>query len=78
MLAASIDALITRLRDEFGMASVVVTHDVKHLLSYADRAMLLYEGRIAACATPDELRASANPVVQQFIHGLVEGPIKVQ
>lgn len=78
VLAASIDALIARLRDQFGMASVVVTHDVDHLFTYANRALMLYESRVIECASPAQLKASANPVVQQFIHGLVEGPIQVQ
>lgn len=77
VLAASIDALIARLRDEFGMASVVVTHDVDHLFTYADRALMLYESRVIECASPAQLKTSANPVVQQFIRGLVEGPIQV-
>jgi phospholipid/cholesterol/gamma-HCH transport system ATP-binding protein len=78
VLAASIDALIARLRDQFGMASVVVTHDVDHLFTYANRALMLYESRVIECDSPAALKVSANPVVQQFIHGLVEGPIQVQ
>ncbi len=78
VLAATIDALIVKLRDQFGVASVVVTHDVGHLLGYADRAMMLYEGKALACGTPEELSHSGSPVLQQFITGAVEGPIQVE
>lgn len=77
VLAAAIDALIVKLRDQFGVASVVVTHDVDHLFGYADRAMMLHEGRALACGPPAELRRSDNPVLRQFITGSVEGPIQI-
>lgn len=77
VLAAAIDHLIAKLRDDLGVSSVVVTHDVPHLFGYADRAMMLYEGRAIATGTPEELRAWDDPVLRQFITGSVVGPIKV-
>lgn len=77
VLAATIDHLIARLRDEYGVSAIVVTHDVPHLFAYADRAMMLYEGKAIACASPDELRRLDNPVLRQFITGSIEGPIRV-
>jgi phospholipid/cholesterol/gamma-HCH transport system ATP-binding protein len=77
VLASAIDHLISRLRDDLGVSAIVVTHDVPHLFGYADRAMMLYEGKTIACGTPEELRNSDNPVLRQFITGSIEGPIKV-
>lgn len=77
VLASAIDHLIAKLRDDFGVSSIVVTHDVPHLFGYADRAMMLYEGKAIATGTPDQLRASDNPVLRQFITGSVTGPIRV-
>jgi phospholipid/cholesterol/gamma-HCH transport system ATP-binding protein len=77
VLAATIDQLIVKLRDGFGVSSIVVTHDVEHLFAYADRAMMLYQGKAVECDTPQALRQSTNPVVRQFISGAVEGPIVV-
>ncbi len=77
IMASVIDDLIVRLRDEFGMTSVVVTHEVDELLSIADRIMMLYEGQIIACDSPAALQQSENPYVQQFVHGTASGPIEV-
>lgn len=77
VLAATIDHLIGKLRDDFGVSSIVVTHDVEHLFAYADRAMMLYQGQSVQCDTPAKLRQSENPVVHQFITGSMIGPIVV-
>jgi phospholipid/cholesterol/gamma-HCH transport system ATP-binding protein len=42
----------------------------------ADRIAMLYKGKLIATGTPDEIRTSDNPYVQQFIHGQAEGPIR--
>ena len=77
IMSSVIDDLIIRLRQEFGMTSVVVTHEVDELLSISDRTMMLYEGRIIACDKPAVLQGSQNPYVQQFVHGSASGPIDV-
>ncbi len=77
ILATAIDQLIVKLRNEFGVSSIVVTHDVPHLFSYADRVMMLHEARAIAIGTPQDLRYSDNPFVRQFVTGSPEGPIKV-
>ncbi|MGE5530940.1 MAG: ABC transporter ATP-binding protein [Bacteroidota bacterium] len=77
VLAATIDHLIVMLRDDFGVSSIVVTHDVDHLFSYADRAMMLYQAKAMECDTPEALRKTENPVVRQFISGSITGPIVV-
>jgi len=77
VLAAAIDHLLARLRDDYGVSAIVVTHDVSHLFAYANRVMMLYEGKAIACGTPAELQQSEHPVLRQFITGSVHGPIKV-
>ena len=77
VLAAVVDHLIVKLRDDFGVCSIIVTHDVLHLFAYADRALMLYEGKAIEIGSPDQLRRSDDPVLQQFIGGVAHGPIKV-
>lgn len=70
-----INDLIRHLHDTLKTTSITVTHDMKSAYKIADRIAMLYEGRIIEIGTPDEIKSSKNPVVQQFITGEAEGPI---
>lgn len=74
--ADSINDLIIQLREELGIASITITHDMVSAYKIADRIAMLYKGKLIATGTPDEIRTSDNPYVQQFIHGQAEGPIR--
>jgi len=77
IMASVIDELIVRLREEFQMTSVVVTHDVDELFGIADRVIMIYQGKVIACDSPMALRESENAYVQQFVQGRAEGPVVV-
>jgi len=64
-----INELIVRTRDALKTTGVVVTHDMTSVNKVADRVVMLHEGRIVFEGTPEEVRASADPVVRQFIEG---------
>jgi phospholipid/cholesterol/gamma-HCH transport system ATP-binding protein len=74
--ARRIDRLIRELARDLGVTAVVVSHDPRSIFGTADRVALLYQGAIRALATPDALRASTDPVVQQFITGQSSGPME--
>lgn len=74
--ARRIDRLIRKLSDEQGVTSLVVSHDLTSIFSIADRIAFIYQGIVYVCGTPAELRASADPVVQQFISGTSSGPME--
>jgi phospholipid/cholesterol/gamma-HCH transport system ATP-binding protein len=67
--------LIRRLNDALGATSILVTHDVAASLAIVDHVYLVAEGRIVAEGTPEELRASTEPLVHQFVHGEADGPV---
>ncbi|MBI4340895.1 MAG: ABC transporter ATP-binding protein [Candidatus Omnitrophica bacterium] len=71
-----INDLIITLRDRLKVTSVVVTHDMRSAYKVADRIAMLYNGQIIAVGTPEQIRASDNAYVQQFIKGEAEGPIQ--
>lgn len=73
--AAAIDQLIVRLRNEVGVTSVIVSHDVASLRRVADRAAVLHQGRFLALGPMAELEQSADPAVRQFLSGSPEGPL---
>ena len=67
--------LISELNDRLGLTSIIVTHHVHETLPIADRAVVIANGRIVFSGTPDELQASGDPLVQQFLQGKPDGPI---
>ncbi|GHV60197.1 ABC transporter ATP-binding protein [Campylobacterota bacterium] len=71
-----ISQLIVRLKDELGATSVLISHDIKESLKCSDYIAMLFQGKIVAYGETSELMNSANPVVQQFVQGSSEGPIK--
>ncbi|MES2563263.1 MAG: ABC transporter ATP-binding protein [Pseudomonadota bacterium] len=73
-----ISNLIRRLNDALGATSIVVTHDVEEALGLVDYVYYLSDGRIVAEGTPDEMRASRDPLVRQFVYGEAEGPVPFQ
>jgi phospholipid/cholesterol/gamma-HCH transport system ATP-binding protein len=75
--AEHVDKLIRSLSDDLGVTSIVVSHDPRSIFTVADAIAMLYEGKIRFDGTRDELVASTDPVVQQFIRGLSEGPIQI-
>lgn len=73
--ADSINELIRSLHDKLKVTSVVVTHDMTSAYKIADRIAMMYQGRIIAEGTPQEIQNTPHPVVYQFINGLAKGPI---
>jgi len=73
--ADAINQLIDELHDKLKVTSIVVTHDMRSAYKVADRIAMLYEGKIIAEGTPDEIRYSHNPYDHQFITGAAHGPI---
>jgi phospholipid/cholesterol/gamma-HCH transport system ATP-binding protein len=73
--ADSINDLIINLHDKLKVTSIVVTHDMKSAYKVGDRMAMLYQGKIIAEGTPEEIQNTTHPVVHQFINGLAQGPI---
>jgi phospholipid/cholesterol/gamma-HCH transport system ATP-binding protein len=66
------DRLMVRTREHLGVTGVVVTHDMRSAYTVGDRIAMLYEGRVRAVGTVDQIRHSSDPVVRQFIEGRPE------
>ena len=75
--AANVDRLIRHLSDEVGVTSIVVSHDLRSIFTVADRIVMLYQGRVRLDGTARDFRSSDDPIVQQFIQGVSEGPIQI-
>ncbi len=75
---ASIDQMILDLSKKLGITSIVVTHEMTSGFRIADQMVMMHGGKIIESGTPDEIRNSKNPIVQQFINGSAEGPIPLR
>lgn len=73
-----IDTLMLDLTRKMGITSVVVTHDMQSAFRIATTMVMLHRGRIVATGTPEEIRRSTDPLVQQFITGAADGPIPLR
>lgn len=73
-----ISDLIIDLKKKLGITSIVITHDMKSALKISDRIAFLYEGKIIFAGTPEEIKASDNEYVKQFVSGSSVGPIKMK
>ena len=67
--------LVRRLNDALGITSIVVTHDIYESLKIVDYIYFVSEGHIIAQGTPDEVRASKDSFVRQFVDGQPDGPV---
>ncbi len=68
--------LIRQLNDALGITSIVVSHDLEETFRIADKVIILANGKIAAQGTPDEVRHGADPLVNQFVNALPDGPVQ--
>jgi phospholipid/cholesterol/gamma-HCH transport system ATP-binding protein len=75
VMSAAINDLILRTQSEFGATCVVISHDIQATMAIADDIFMLYDGRIIASGTPQDIQNADDPVVQQFIQGRADGPI---
>ena len=69
---AVIGNLMMRMRQELGVTGVVITHDMNSAFTISDRIAMLYEGQVRFQGTPEEVKASHDPVVRGFIEGRPE------
>ena len=63
----SVDSMINQAKERRKVTSMVISHDIASAFRVADRLAVLYDGRIAAQGTPDEVRRSGDPYVQRFL-----------
>jgi len=67
--------LIRQLNDALGATSIVVSYDVSEAVKLVDYVYVIADGIVAGAGTPDEMLASADPYVHQFMHAKPDGPI---
>ena len=77
VMTEAINHLIMETQEEFRLTCVVISHDLQSIFRIGHRIAMLYEGGIIAQGTPEDIRASRDPVIKQFLAGSIEGPIRI-
>jgi phospholipid/cholesterol/gamma-HCH transport system ATP-binding protein len=67
-----IDRLIIKMKEDLGVTSLVITHDMKSAYAISDRIAMLFEGRVVEVGTPDQIRRTDNRIVRGFVEGRPE------
>jgi phospholipid/cholesterol/gamma-HCH transport system ATP-binding protein len=76
IICKAIHKLIRDTYDRFGFTAVILTHELPEIFDVCHYVAMLFEGKILAEGTPDEIQRSPDPRVQQFIKGELEGPLQ--
>ena len=70
--------LIKEVHAENGGCYTVITHDIMSARRVAEHISVLWKGRIVESGPAEELFASDNPFVQQFLAGASAGPLGME
>lgn len=72
-----IDNLIVDIQQKLKVTCIVISHDIKSTFKIAHKVAMLYNGKIIAEGTPEEMRNNDNPYLKQFLEGKSKGPITI-
>ena len=75
IVAAELDELILFMKETFQITALVVTHELPSAFRIADRIAMLFNGKVLALGTKDEIRANQHPRVKQFLNRVPENPV---
>src|SRR5450631_4498258 len=74
----NVDEMIRRTADQFNVTSVVISHDMASTFRIGDRISMLYAGKILVTGTRDEVLASQQPELREFVEtsgAVAMGPV---
>jgi phospholipid/cholesterol/gamma-HCH transport system ATP-binding protein len=77
IMIEAINRLIIDTQKNFNLTCIVISHDLDSIFKIGHRIAMLHQGTIIEYGTPEEVRASKNPAVVQFLAGSIEGPIQI-
>jgi len=78
LMGKAIHNMIRSCQKRYKFTAIMVTHEIPEIFSLVDRVAMLYNGTILAEGTPEQIQNSKDPVIHQFIHGELEGPISIK
>jgi phospholipid/cholesterol/gamma-HCH transport system ATP-binding protein len=77
VMTEAVNELIINTQRDFNLTCVATSHDMQSIFTIGHKIAMIYEGKVVAYGTPEEIRKSENPVLKQFLSGSLEGPINI-
>ncbi|WP_119302742.1 ABC transporter ATP-binding protein [Dongia deserti] len=77
IMSQVINELIKKCVEDLGATALSITHDMHSLRVIGDNAAMIYDGRIIWNGAAQDIDRSGNSLVDQFVQGKAEGPIKM-
>ncbi len=77
IMCEQVDELIVETQEKLGATSIVISHDIPATLRIAHKVAMIYQGKIVAYGKPEEIKNLDHPVVQQFLAGQAQGPMRL-
>lgn len=68
--------LIRNLNSALRLTSLVVSHDIKETCAIADYGYVIAQGKVIGHGPPQQLLASEEPMLSQFLRGHADGPVR--
>ena len=68
-------SLVEQLNQALGLTSIIVSHDLQETLSIAEHVIMIANSTAAFEGSPEAMRSSSDPLVQQFLNGQPDGPV---
>ena len=68
IMMRKVDEMIVEAASLFNMTSIVISHDMGSAFKIADQIVMIYQGELLACGSPEEVKACQDPRVQRFIY----------
>lgn len=69
-------ALVKQMNDALNLTSIIVSHDVHETANISDYVYIISAGKVIAEGEPETLLKASSPLVQQFVEGRPDGPIR--
>ena len=72
---AYLDELVLTAQKETGATFFIITHNIQSVMRTADYMGVLYRSNLVKFASKQDMLATPNPIIHQFLEGRPEGPI---
>lgn len=69
IMLRAIHKLIIDTHNKYRFTGVIISHEIPEIFSVAHKVAMLYNGKIEAFGTPEEIQSSSNQVVRYFLLG---------